>query len=625
MAISQAILQSLKASKNLAVEPAVAMALPHAPPAEQDALADVLIERNHRAGWVALIRSFDQLHEGLQRRILDRPRDLFAPLADTMDDPTGNARGNVIRIVRQVADTKLIYLLAEALMDARPEVRELAGTTMLDAIRRFCAEAKPREDVTPEQLSKDQQQIRRATEFALRHFKSHRQQAALTAVLMSERQQDSRMWAAFQDVYDEASRAGTILLRQLAEPGLARAAYLALGSPLKAAAMAGISSAEKPAVEQALAAESFRLVDPMLRDAAATVGHVKALNSPRRESPWSQETWPGWLRLLETVGLPANMKVLWLTRMLEDARGNVAWRVSVARVLGQMKLHESNIALVPLLGDPDVRVARIAARYLSNRNMPEWRSNMGHIAASPHASVRKFAGQAAGHTQQFDKLWQDYQKLPPAMQVSSTRSTAVSEADFAEQLRQKLGSQQMLDLAQGLKMLGSLKPAQMGPFRNQVIALCAHGDARVASLAVRLVGRLEDPRMKDLLEAAAQHADARVRANAIEAMDNLHIAHQSRQVLAMINSRHNRERANAIKAMLQYDYATARDCLNKMLADPNPMHRVSALWVIEQLDLLALLRQVHSMARRDPNTRVRHRAEELLATVVGTMPTGQAG
>jgi HEAT repeat protein len=136
---------------------------------------------------------------------------------------------------------------------------------------------------------------------------------------------------------------------------------------------------------------------------------------------------------------------------------------------------------------------------------------------------------------------------------------------------------------------------------------------------VRLVGRLEDPRLKDLLEAAAQHTDARVRANAVESMEDLHLADRSQQVLAMLNSRHSRERANAIRSLGKCNFATARECLQRMLADPNPLHRMSALWVVAQLNMLETMRQVSHIARRDPNHRVRKQAAEMLETLSGSI------
>jgi hypothetical protein len=52
-----------------------------------------------------------------------------------------------------------------------------------------------------------------------------------------------------------------------------------------------------------------------------------------------------------------------------------------------------------------------------------------------------------------------------------------------------------------------------------------------------------------------------------------------------------------------------------MLNDSNPLHRLSALWVVNQLEFINVMRQVGVMARKDPNMRVRKRAAEMLTTL----------
>jgi HEAT repeat protein len=647
MSVRHALLQRLTDSPNLAVERAVEAALAACAPAEQRDLAEVLLTRNRRSGWVALIRAFDRLDESIQQKLLARPRDLFGPLAETMQDVDGPARANVIAIVQRCADARLVYLLAESLMDNRPEVRDLAGRSLLDTVRRCCdraGAAAPDQAVDADAAG----QIRRAVDFAVRQFKTHRQQAAVLAALIHERQTDATLWLLFQDTYDDLTRAATAILRAPADPALAPAVLLALASPLKPAAMAGLAAVESPAVAAAVAGQSFRLLDPAVRDAAGAIAHLKLLPALRKEPLWARggagAGWADWLRLITTVGLQPAEKLNWLTRLLADAPPGpegTAWKTCVLRAIADTGQAEAGTSLANALRDADERVARCAARFLLHRRIPEWREvAAATLPRSPHLSVRRLAvaysrfspdppAPAAGTRaapsapltaapRGFEKTWADYQKLPPVMQHSAARAVATDPA-YAERLREKLQSGSPQDLAQGLRMLVALP--NLTAYRSQVIALCGHADPRIAGMAVRLVGRLEDPRLKDLLEAAMRHADTRVRANAVESMEELHVADRSQQVLTMLNSRHNRERANAIKAIGQFNFATARECLLRMLADANPLHRVSALWVVGQLDLLEIMRQVSAIARRDPNLRVRKRAADMLETLSGNVPT----
>ncbi|MGN6367946.1 MAG: HEAT repeat domain-containing protein [Phycisphaerae bacterium] len=621
MPARQAILSALTASANHAVEHAIEFALPTALPHEQEQLADVLLERNRRPGWVALIRNFHALSDAVQTKIVSRPRDLFGPLAECSHEPEGPTRQNVITVVRRLADGKLVYLLAEALMDARPEVRELAGKTLLEAIRN----ALVQHQLEPDEQAAVDRQIARALDFTIRQFRTHRQQSALLAALLYERQTTGKIWNFFQDTYEEITRAATTLLRAPADSGLGNALFLALASPLRAAAMAGITSADGPAGES-LARNSFRLLDPALREPARAIQNLKSISAVRKEVPWSLATWPAWLRLVEAVGLDPSKRLAIYSRMLETMPADlppatIIWKLELLRALFDIPLADAAKLICPLTADPDERVARCAARYLAHKRRPEWRNlAIAALSRSPHLSLRRMAVSlqplSASRTDAgFEKAWTEYPKLPPVVQHATTRAADDKDPNFAERLRIKLSSNLPHEIAQGLKMISALP--DLAPYRGQIITLCGNPDARIAAIAVRLVGRLADPRLKDLLEAAAHHNDPRVRANAIESMELLHIADRSQQVLTMLNSRHNRERANAIKAISQFDFATARECLSRMLADPNPMHRISALWVVSQIHMFEVVRQVSAIARKDPNLRVRRRAADMLQTLTG--------
>ncbi|HVT80233.1 MAG TPA: HEAT repeat domain-containing protein [Phycisphaerae bacterium] len=631
MSARAALLKKLAESTNLAVERAVEIALAEAGAREQTELAEVLLQRNQRAGWVAMIRAFHKLDESIRQKLLERPRDLFGPLAETMGDAEGHARENVITIVQQCTDVRLVYLLAEALMDSRTEVRSLAGNSLLEVVRRYWERIHGSNgEALPD--AEDDAQIRRALDVALRHFKTHRQVDALLAALIHERQQDATLWAYFQDPYDDRTRAATILLRAPSEPALAPALLLALGSGLKPAAMAGVAAVESVEIAGAMAENSFRLIDPVLREAAQNVPHLKMLGALRKDPPWNIENWADWLRLIEAFGLPPAERFGWLGRFLQsapDVPQAVAWKMAAARAIAGTEQVDAALVLGTLARDADERVARFSARLLLLRNRIDWRQRAAELLPkSPHECVRQMAAlvkqlpresdnqPARTHAKRgFERAWNEYQKLPPAMQHTSARNVA-ADAAFNEQLRAKLQGS-AVDVAQALKMLTSLP--ELAPYRNQIIALCGHAEPRIAAMAVRLVGKLEDPKLKDLLEAATHHADARVRANAVESMEELHIADRSQRVLAMLNSRHSRERANAIKAIGSFDFTTAKDCLSRMLTDSSPLHRMSALWVVSQLNLVEVMRQVSNIARRDPNLRVRNRAVEMMESLGGAV------
>ena len=465
--------------------------------------------------------------------------------------------------------------------------------------------------------------LRRAVDFALRQFKIHRQHDIVLAALLFERQQDSSLWLLFGDPYDDATRHANQLLRQFNDPDLAPTALLALGSPLRAAAVAGLAFCDNDSAVEALTRESYRLLDPLLRGPAGGVTHPRFLATDPVAPPWNDLTWFNYLRLIDNLGLEPQHKQRWLQRLGETLPKVTTARPAkllLLRALNNCPSLDTQSAIIAWTADADPIVARFAARlvlgpYRTRGTNPspallDWKTHANTLLQSPHDAVRKMVSQALTPGQ-FERLWHDYLSLPPAVQVLSARTLAETDSQFIDLLRTRLGSPLPIDQARGLKMLTTLP--NLKPYREQIIALAGHRDPRIVATAVKLVGRLEDPKLKDLLDAAARHQDPRVRANALESMAQLRVANHSTQVLTLLNSRFNRERANAIRAISVFDFATARQCLVKMLQDPSPHHRISALWVVSQLNLLEIARLVGSLSRRDPNQHVRKRAAELMS------------
>jgi len=645
MSVRKGILQRLTASPNLSVERILEHALRANPsPKEQQELFDIIATRNKRAGWVALIKSYDRLTDEIREQLLERRRELFLPLSEAMQDLDGQTRPNALEIIRRCDDPRLAYLLAQALIDVRQEVRELAGQSLLVAVMQH------RELVghpAAGDLPLDQEavhELRRAVDYALKQYKTHKETSALLAALFFERQQDAPMWSYFQDPHDELTRTAAAIFRNppsATAPSIASAALLALTSPLKPAAIAGLLASEDPIVAKSITRDSFRLLDPVLRNAAQAIGQLKVLGLLWKESPTTDENWAPRLRLIECLGIQPHEKMPWLGRLLEQAaaaeKPSPTWKLCVMRAMADTGCPDAGRHFARMLADPSERVARCAARYLLSRRNSDWRL-LASSSPCPHASVRRIMGPTTTSGKPaalgervaavvaaaapdspadpaFAKVWGEYPEMPPAVQHTAARSSSAGDPQFFDQMKAKLASKITTEVAQGLKMISVLP--NLSAYRAQIIALCGHPDYRVAGTAVKLVGRLEDPRLKDLLEAAAQHPDPRVRAQAVESMSALHIANHSQKVLDMLHSRHNRERANAIKAISEFDFNTARECLRRMLSDNNPLHRISALWVVQQLELPELFRHVSTLARRDPNIRVRRRAAEMIETLIG--------
>ncbi|MEX1016025.1 MAG: hypothetical protein WDZ31_04695, partial [Phycisphaeraceae bacterium] len=60
----------------------------------------------------------------------------------------------------------------------------------------------------------------------------------------------------------------------------------------------------------------------------------------------------------------------------------------------------------------------------------------------------------------------------------------------------------------------------------------------------------------------------------------------------------------------------AMRALAVMLNDDRPEHRASALWVVREMGLLAVARQVAEMSLRDPDDNIRQRADDVVRELV---------
>lgn len=70
-----------------------------------------------------------------------------------------------------------------------------------------------------------------------------------------------------------------------------------------------------------------------------------------------------------------------------------------------------------------------------------------------------------------------------------------------------------------------------------------------------------------------------------------------------------------MKALFQLPANDATAELERMLIDPDPRHRISALWVVEQLSFSSLARRVARVAQLDPDEAVRQRAMRVLQLI----------
>jgi HEAT repeat protein len=155
-------------------------------------------------------------------------------------------------------------------------------------------------------------------------------------------------------------------------------------------------------------------------------------------------------------------------------------------------------------------------------------------------------------------------------------------------------------------------------FEPRLIELTSDLNSRVAASATAALGVASDNQATvDSLKAAMEYPDDRVRANAVESLSQMGRAGEARDLLlTMAKGRGNRSRANALKALMEMPAVDALPAMVSMLMDPDPRHRISALWVVERLELARLGHGVGKLARFDTDPAVKRRALRVLRKLV---------
>lgn len=260
-------------------------------------------------------------------------------------------------------------------------------------------------------------------------------------------------------------------------------------------------------------------------------------------------------------------------------------------------------------------LARLAAlRELSRLPLARVGDEIALFASDTHSAVRRFARRL---------LTSSSDGRPAPQRIASLlehkparRHTAILAADHrhtAAAIRDSLSSlapPSPLDL---LSLIGALPPDAF--FEPHLCRYAKDPDARIAATALSLLGRLDSPRVQEILRHSLSHPDPRVRANAIDALRRLRSTEPL--LLQALNSPVARERANSIVAASPLDPASARAALRDLLASTDPMNRRSAVWAGRRIGAWADL--AHA-ARTERDAIVLRRLRQALAVADASQP-----
>ena len=109
------IYRQIETIQDVAVDRAMAAALPTADPDGLGRMVHLLLERNRPDGVIGLILHYHLLAPPLQRIIEHQAAHLFRPLREAAGRADSTGPANAIRIIQASATTRLAYLVCEKL------------------------------------------------------------------------------------------------------------------------------------------------------------------------------------------------------------------------------------------------------------------------------------------------------------------------------------------------------------------------------------------------------------------------------------------------------------------------------------------------------------------------------
>ncbi|MEX0744159.1 MAG: HEAT repeat domain-containing protein [Phycisphaeraceae bacterium] len=601
----------------------MAAALPTADAAAIRCIAPMLLARDQPEGTLGLVMQYHRLPAEIQTQVVEHVPRLFRPLREAAARRQGHGPANVIALVQRSRNARLAYLVSEQLRHGAEALRAPAGACLLRLAELAASDPKP--ERLPTLDAEAAAFLQTAITDAVKRFARHRESSVLLAMAWLLPRPVDEASRELVDVKSPAGAAMSTLLRRAEHPAVRRALLPMLAFPAKAdAALDGLRCCADAGLLGDVLVHHHLLLLPDVRRPLSRVKNIESLwpDAVRRRALETSALRgvPAWLDALpaDTAQRAAHLASLCdapdagtrlaVLRRLMKLTGEAAEDADTAQALAQR--------LMAFCDDPEPALARIALRHLIASGHAELPRLLTRLVNSPHESVRKLAGMRLAPLG-FVRLWAMWPKLDPERRVAAAQALMKIDPHFHRMVGEKL---KLDDRATRLRALSMIEQLNQGSFFEATLKrLAGDKDEHVASAAVRALGTAPGEAPTQAVEQALEHPDSRVRANAIEALEQLDEVHDEKQLdrlMTMAEEEVNRPRANAIRALMQSRTREALQALTHMLNDPRREHRASALWLIQDMGLLSVARQVAEMSLRDPDEQIRQRADGVIRELI---------
>ncbi len=627
MARSDHIFRLFESISDPSVDSAMAAALPTADTKTAARLVQSLLQRRHAHSQTAVVRHFHQLDEDVQAMIIQQAPHLGRILRHMAQHGQAQDQLNIVQIVSICRDPKLCYLLADVLRYGQPAAHEDAASSLLDMANRslFTADtsipetesAATANTLTSKQISEQNDLLQQAIEQAITFYGIHQQPAVIEAMLETQPRPLKQAGRILNDLKHPATQTLIQLCKTPNNPSVCESMLSLMSIPvLTEPILQGIGFMAKEKTLHRMFTQGHLLLLPdrrkRLRSLPAEDHFFPQVQSLVGIKPQQLRQLPKWYSIVcrSNEHLIAQLGSL---RKVDD----VPTRLIVLRKL--MKQSAANFDAVNLItgfcADTDEDIARIALRHLIRIDYIDLYHLMLRLINSPHDSVRKIASRYVAPVG-FEKYWDSWSRFDLNQRIAAGKALIKIDPTFHVQLGEKLESEHPADMHKAMSIIRTLNQGTF--FEYALEHLTHHDDPKIASAAVKTLGSAATERAARILESSLEHGDARMRANAVEALDQIEHRNHVNQLVKMSKGDDNRPRANAIGALLSMNFADALTTLGNMLNDERPMHRLSALWLVDHLNLRDMVRHVAELSISDKDPKVRTRASKLIEHFIDT-------
>lgn len=615
------LLPAVLSLRSRTIDSALSVALQTAEAGELAALGEAVLERGRPGNAEMLIVELDRLPETLRHKIVERAEELAPAIrkAATRHGPRGAE--HALHLIQQSASTRMAYLVTALIRHSHSDVRDRAGHCLL-ALAQRC-ESTPSQADHPHLDAESAVYLLEAVEQAVVLYSNHDHPAVLRSMLTLIPRRMPEAVEAMRRTEHPATAAMNELLATADEPRVRAAlpAILAVRS-LSDAAREGLQHAvQQQRLGDVLDRGHLFLLPPAKRELRRVRRPEAVIPDARQLDTLKPEAQRHYPRYLASLHLDLTDRVMQLARLVKTPCP--ATRLAVLRELlaithdpvpeHRPAVENATDAIATLTTDPEPTLARTALWHLIRVDYSGLPRILADLVNSRHEAIRKVAARRLA-PMGFAKLWAGWPKLSIDRRIAAGRALIKIAPDFHRQLATKLASRDPVNRLRALGIIGTLN--QGGYFEPALLELCTSDDPRIVASAVKALGGCTSDRAREVIALALQHNDDRIRANAIEAMSRTDAAHHADRLMELAGDPAQRPRANAIKALLELRAQDALPAVLRMLHDERADHRVSALWLIDDLGLMQLAKQVAELSISDHDPRVKQRAGRVIQHLI---------